>query len=140
MRHITILILSILTIQLSHSQINELGVFLGGSNFIGDVGATNYIAPNSAALGILYKWNRSPRHSWRASLIYSVLKANDSKSDDPRRIQRDYDFDSSLLELSAGMEFTFLDFNLHSGRKVATPYLYTGISTARHRNYYYFNM
>ena len=139
MRHITILILSILTIQLSHSQINELGVFLGGSNFIGDVGATNYIAPNSAALGILYKWNRSPRHSWRASLIYSDLKANDSKSDDPRRIQRDYDFDSSLLELSAGMEFTFIDFNLHTGRKIGTPYLFTGISVAKHQNYYFFN-
>ena len=139
MRHLTILILSILTIQLSHSQINELGVFVGGSNLIGDVGATNFISPNSPTLGILYKWNRSPRHSWRVSLIYSDLVADDNKSDDPRRIQRDYKFNSNLFEVSAGMEFTFLDFNLHSGRKVATPYLYTGISTARHRNYYYFN-
>lgn len=141
MRHLTILILSILSIQLSHSQINELGVFIGSSNFIGDVGATNFISPNvdSPTLGILYKWNRSPRHSWRVSLIYSDLEANDSKSDDPRRVQRDYKFDSNLLEISAGMEFTFLDFNLHSGRKMATPYLYTGISVAHHQNYYFFN-
>ena len=139
MRHITILILSILTIQISHSQINELGVFLGGSNFIGDVGATNYISPNRPALGILYKWNRSPRHSWRISLIYSDLVTDDSKSDDPRRIQRDYHFDSNLLEISAGMEFTFIDFNLHTRRKIATPYLYTGISVAHHENYYFFN-
>ncbi|CAH8282267.1 hypothetical protein EV196_105303 [Mariniflexile fucanivorans] len=139
MRHLTILILSILTIQLSHSQINELGIFVGGSNFIGDVGATDYINPNSPTLGILYKWNRSPRHSWRVSLMYSDLKASDNKSDDPRRIQRDYKLDTNLLEISAGMEFTFMDFNLHSGHKIGTPYLYTGLSVANHQNYYFIN-
>jgi len=139
MRHLTVLILSILSIQLSYSQINEIGVFVGGNNFIGDVGATNYISPNSPTLGLIYKWNASSRHSWRASIIYSDLKAKDSQSDDPRRIQRDYNFDSNLLEISAGMEFTFLDFNLHSGKKIATPYLYTGVSAAHHDNYYFIN-
>ncbi len=139
MRHLTLLIISILSIQFSHSQIFEIGGFAGGSNLIGDVGASDYINPNAPALGLLFKWNRSKRHSWRASLIYSDLKAYDSKSDDPRRIQRDYDFDSNLLEISAGMEFTFMDFNLHSGRTVATPYLYSGISVAKHDNYYFLN-
>ena len=49
MRYLIILVLSILSIQLSHAQINEIGVFVGGSNFIGDVGATNYIAPNQSS-------------------------------------------------------------------------------------------
>ena len=139
MRHLIILILSILSINFSYSQINEIGGFAGGSNFIGDLGATNYISPNAPALGILYKWNRSPRHSWRASIIYSDLKAYDSKSDDPRRQERDYSFDSNLLEISAGLEFNFMDFDLHSGEKVFTPYLYSGITTAYHDNFYYPN-
>lgn len=139
MRHITALLLSILTLQLSHSQINEIGVFAGASNFIGDVGATDYIAPNAPALGIIYKWNASKRHSWRASLIYSDLKAFDNQSDDPRRIQRDYNFDSNLLEIAGGIEFTFLDFDLHTGEKIGTPYLYTGISVAKHDNFYFQN-
>lgn len=139
MRHLTVLILSILTFQLSHSQINEIGVFVGGSNFIGDVGATNYISPNSPTLGLIYKWNASPRHSWRASLIYSDLKADDNQSDDPRRVQRNYNFDSNLLEIAAGIEFTFLDFDLHDGVKIGTPYLYTGISVANHNNHYFLN-
>ncbi len=84
MRHLSILILSILTIQLSHSQINELGVFLGGSNFIGDVGATDYISPNQLAFGGIYKWNRSKRHSYRVSMIFSDLEGIDINSDDPR--------------------------------------------------------
>lgn len=137
MRYLTVLILSILTLQLSHCQINEIGVFAGGNNFIGDVGDTNYISPNSPTLGLMYKWNASPRHSWRASLIYSDLKTDDNQSDDPRRIERGYKFDSNLLEIAAGIEFTFLDFDLHAGVKIGTPYLYTGISVAKYDNFYY---
>ncbi len=137
MRHLTILILSILSIHFSYSQINEIGVFMGGSNFIGDVGATDYISPNQLAFGGIYKWNRSKRHSYRASVIFSELKGVDTKSDDPRRVQRDYEFSSSILEISLGIEFTFLDFDLHSGQKIATPYLYTGITTTKHDNHYF---
>lgn len=139
MRHLNLLIISLLTLQLSFSQINEIGVFVGGSNFIGDVGATDYISPNQTAFGGIYKWNRSARHSYRVSLIYAELEAIDLNSDDPRRQQRGYSFNNSLLEISAGMEFTFLDFNLHNGKPVATPYLYTGISIARHDNHFFLN-
>lgn len=119
------------------AQIYEVGVFAGGSNFIGDVGATDYISPNQAAFGILAKWNRSARHSFRASLIFSDLKGIDRDSDDPRRIERDYEFDTSIFEISAGMEFTFFDFDLHAIDTKGTPYLYSGITLANHDNYYY---
>lgn len=139
MRHLTILILSILSFQLSTAQINEIGVYLGGSNFIGDVGATDYISPNQLAIGGLYRWNRSKRHSYRASLIFSELEGIDANSDDPRRIQRGYEFSSKITEFSLGMEFTFLDFNLHTGEKLGTPYLHTGITVAYHDNHYFAN-
>lgn len=137
MRYLSFIIIIVLSIQSSYAQINEIGFFAGGSNFIGDIGSTNYIAPNELAFGGIYKWNRSPRHSYRISAIFTDLKGFDSKSDDPRRIQRDYDFSTKIIELSAGMEFTFTDFNLHTGKKVATPYLFTGISIAHHDDYYF---
>ena len=139
MRHLIILALSIITINLSHSQINEIGVFAGGSNFIGDVGATDYISPNQLAIGGIYKWNRSRRHSYRASLIFSELEGIDINSDDPRRIQRGYKFSNKIIEASLGIEFTFMDFNLHSGEKIGTPYLYSGISVVNHDNHYFLN-
>lgn len=137
MRQVNVLIISMLTLQLSFSQINEIGIFVGGSNFIGDVGATNYISPNQIAFGGVYKRNRSPRHSYRISLIFTELEGIDVNSDDPRRQERGYSFSNSMFEVSAGMEFTFLDFNLHDSGPLATPYLYTGISLARHNNYYF---
>lgn len=122
------------------AQTYEAGVFVGGTNFIGDVGATDYISPNLPAFGGIFKWNRSPRHSFRATVIYAQIEGLDSKSDDPRRLQRNFSFNNTLLEISAGIEFTFLDFNLHQPDLKGTPYLYTGVSTARHNNYFFNNI
>jgi len=129
--------MSLLSYQNSHSQIYEVGAFIGGSNFIGDVGSTTFISPNSAAFGGIVKWNRSPRHSWRLSAIFSDLEAFDNNSNDPRRELRELSFSSSVLEVSGGMEFTFFEFNQHDGKNKFTPYLYSGISVVNHDNFYF---
>lgn len=140
MRYWTTFIISILICQSIQSQIYEVGLFVGGSNLISDIGATKYINPNQPAFGGILKWNRSERHSWRFTAIYSELNAQDSKSDDPRRVERGLTYtNNSFFELSAGMEFTFFDFNLHYGDPQTTPYLYSGVSVAYHDNYYYDN-
>lgn len=112
----------------ANAQIHEIGIFLGGSNYIGDVGPTDYIAPNEFAYGILYKWNRTPRHSWRFSATFSKITSRDSNSDVAARQIRDYDFENNVKEVSAGMEFNFFDFNLHDMRTKITPYIYSGLS------------
>lgn len=112
----------------SSAQINELGVFLGGGNYVGDIGKTNYIAPNEFAFGALYKWNKSPRHSWRFSIVHSKITANDEDSDVQGRKLRSLDFENSVTEFSAGLEFNFFDFNLHELEQQFTPYVYTGVS------------
>jgi hypothetical protein len=111
-----------------NAQINELGVFLGGGNYIGDVGPTTYIAPNEFAFGILYKWNKSPRHSWRVSYTQSKITSRDIDSDVPGRNQRGFDFENNVKEISLGLEFNFFDFNLHEMDRKYTPYVYTGLS------------
>ena len=103
--------MSVLCYSYSYSQIYEVGVFIGGSNFIGDVGATNYISPSQPVVGGIFKWNRSPRHSYRVTVLYAKLEGIDKKSSDPRRKQRGYEFETDIFEISAGMEFTFLDFD-----------------------------
>ena len=104
------------------AQINELGVFVGGINYIGDVGPTTYIAPNEPAIGIIYKWNRSPRHSYRFSYTQGKLTSRDIDSDIPSRNLRGNSFENSVKEFSAGLEFNFLDFNLHTKFKHSICY------------------
>lgn len=137
MKYLIVFIITLFSCQLTKAQINEFGFFVGGSNFIGDVGATNYIAPKQLTFGGLYKWNRSTRHSYRISLIYSELEGIDSKSDDPGRQLRGLEFNKNIIELSAGMEFTFFDYDLHKGDNPSTPYLYSGISVAKHDNFFF---
>ena len=79
-----------MNLNLLNSQIYEVGVFTGGSNFIGDVGSTTFISPEKFTFGGLLRWNRSPRHSYRFSVIYSTIHGNDKLSSDPRRKQRGY--------------------------------------------------
>ena len=84
----------------TQAQIHEIGVFLGGSNYIGDLGPTTYIAPNEPAFGLLYKWNKSPRHSYRFSYIQSEITSNDLDSKEASRNQRGYRFENDLKEVS----------------------------------------
>ena len=134
----TRILIFLLFSQFSISQIYEIGATLGGSNFIGDVGESTFINPtgviNSDSVanglmtyGLTLKWNRSPRHSYRFSILSSQLSAFDVESNDPRRQERGLSFESDLFELSMGMEFTFLDFNLHEPGTKFTPYMYSGV-------------
>ncbi|HET8885417.1 MAG TPA: DUF6089 family protein [Salinimicrobium sp.] len=112
----------------SYSQTYEIGAVVGGSNYIGDVGSTTYIDPSSLAFGGIFKWNRSNRHSFRFSIMYLEVEANDADSEDLRRRQRNYSFENKILETSLGLEYTFWEFDLHTGKPQFTPYLFTGIN------------
>ncbi len=128
MRYLKSLIIVMFFVQPITAQTYELGLMAGGANFIGDVGATTYIAPNKLAVGAIGKWNRSKRHAFRASFLYAKLYADDSKGD-TRRKARGLSFDNSVKEISVGMEFNFWDWFLYDGKPQSTPYLYTGLTT-----------
>ena len=129
MKKILVLFFGLIFHNILNAQINEIGVFLGGSNYVGDVGSTSYVSPNKLAIGVLYKWNKSPRHSYRFSYTQSTISGDDADSDIPARNLRGYKFNNRLMEFSAGMEFNFFDFNLHEAlQKKITPYVYSGLS------------
>lgn len=137
MRNIFLVIITILSTQSLFSQINEIGLFAGGSNFIGDVGSTQYLAPNNTAFGVVYKWNKHTRYAFRASLLYATLEGNDYKSDINARLKRDFSFTNNIFEASAGVEFNFVPYDLHKMNKQFTPYMYSGLSYFTYENLYF---
>ena len=78
MKYLFLIIMFALTPSTSVSQLLEVGGAIGGSNFIGDVGATTFISPNNIAISGLVKWNRSPRHAYRGSITLTKLEGIDS--------------------------------------------------------------
>jgi|SRR5690606_14218655 len=128
MKYFATVFLILSTTFLAHSQTYEIGGMIGGANYIGDVGKTNYINPNSIGIGGIFKWNRSARHSFRGSILIAKIKGDDAESSNSRREQRGYSFENNIKELSIGIEYTFWDFNVHSQKAISTPYLYTGLT------------
>ena len=122
---------------LSFSQFHELGGFFGGSNYIGDIGSTNYISPNNYALGLVYKWNMTTRYSFRLSTIISGIKKSDYSSSNINRFLRSYRFENNIQEFSAGVEINFKDFNLHDPNKKLTPFMFLGINYFRYNLFYH---
>ena len=121
MKYIIVLILNLIFIQASYSQTHEFGVFLGGSNYVDDTRESSFINPSRFAYGGLYKWNITPRYSWRISGMTNYGTSNNKKS---------------IGEISGGIEFNFLEFDLHQSGTKQTPYLYTGLSTAVYKDSY----
>ena len=128
MRYLTVVIIALFINNISSAQTYEIGVYGGGANFIGDVGNTIFISPNAPALGIVAKWNRSSRHSFRFSAIYAQLKGDDTKSNDLRRQERGLSFQNNITEVSLGLEYTFWNFDMFKDDNPSTPYLYTGLT------------
>lgn len=139
MKRFLLNIIGFLCCMTSFGQIHEIGVFVGGSNYIGDVGNSDYFAPNDAALGVLYKWNKSTRHSWRFSYKMAAISANDVESEAPNRKLRGFEVKNDIKELSAGLEFNFLDFDLHQSDFVWSPYVYSGLSAFVYNETYVIN-
>lgn len=121
------------------AQTYEVGVFAGGINNIGDVGRTNFILPSGLAYGGLFKWNKSKRYAWRASVIHGKFKADDLKSSLSSRRKRGLSMENTVTEFSAGLELNFVEYNLHRLGPAFTPYLYTGITYFRY-DYDYFEV
>jgi len=119
-------LLIILFIYISHSvsaQGHEIGVFLGGSNYIGDIGRETYIYPNSYAFGAIYKRNINSRYAVRATYIYASIKGDDAQSNNSFRENRGLSFSNSIHELAAGIEFNFFEYG-NGARKSNTPYIF----------------
>ncbi len=120
--------LFLLVFAFAKAQTYELGVMFGGASVIGDVGSTQYIDPSDGAFGLIAKWNRSDRHSFRASFLYTNMIGDDNDSDDISRDLRGLNYNYNLIEASIGLEYTFWEWDLYSGKWQWTPYLYTGLT------------
>lgn len=116
-----------ITITLN-AQINEIGVFVGGSNFIGDVGSTDYINPKDIVLGIVYKWNMSPQSAIRYSYTYANFSANNADAATAVLKNNPFKFSNTLSEFAVGIEFNFFKYNLNQFRFMHTPYVFLNLA------------
>ncbi|WP_439128598.1 DUF6089 family protein [Polaribacter sp.] len=104
-------------------QVYEVGLSVGGTNFIGDIGRTNYIYPNKIAGNVFFKYNYNPRIALKATYSYLPISANDSNADTDLKQNRGFNFENTIHELAVGMDFNFYEYDVYSNDKNWTPYI-----------------
>jgi len=106
---------------------SELGMMLGGMYYVGDLNPYKQFNNTQLSGGILFRHSVHSRMSYRASLIYGSVKADDKNSSNSLLKNRNLDFNSSIYELAAGFEFNYLPFEVGHDKYKGTAYLMTGI-------------
>lgn len=106
----------------------DVGVMAGGTYYMGDLNQSRHFYSPHLNLGGIVKYHFNPRIILRAGGFYSRISARDSDFSNAFQQQRDLEFETSLIELSAQVEFNFLPFIVGQPRRHGfTPYLQTGL-------------
>ncbi|MDB0026672.1 DUF6089 family protein [Polaribacter sp.] len=119
--------------SISLGQINEIGFFVGGSNYVGDIGRTNYIYPNQLAGGFIYKWNWNPRMALRGTFSYLPIANDDKDASTDYKIERGYQFNNTINEFAVGLEYNFYEYDISSPGKSATPYILIELASFQYK-------
>lgn len=125
----------ILATSIVSAQLYEIGVFVGGSNYIGDLGPTYYINPNAMAYGGVVKYNYSSRINFRGTLTYTNLRMDDTKSNNDFRKNRGLIRRNKIVEAVAGVEFNFFKYNIYRVGYSSTPYIFAEAGVVNYRAY-----
>ncbi|QTE22257.1 DUF6089 family protein [Polaribacter cellanae] len=115
-------------------QVYEIGVSVGGSNYVGDIGRTNYIYPNRPAGAVFFKYNWNPRMALRATYSYLPIQGDDVNADTDFKQNRELNFKNTIHELAAGMEYNFYEFDMSSKDKTWTPYILVELAAFRYKS------
>jgi hypothetical protein len=125
------LTLPLLFIVLSSSAQLELGVFGGGSFYMGDLNPSTPFLQTNPAFGVLSRYNFNSRWVAKVNLYQGTLAGDDEISG--FLPERQLPFESGITELGGTMEFHFLPYFNGSMRNFFTPYLFGGMAVLFHR-------
>ena len=117
-------------------QRHEIGVQLGMSNLVGDIGRTNYILQkpfrNTSVYGIpfyggvLYRMNFNPYQTVRLNLGYSHIQFVDAVAKEQYRRDRKLGGTNSIFHADLIFEYNFFPVN-DEQKSLLSPYIFGGV-------------
>lgn len=109
------------------AQYLEVGAFGGVSYYLGDLNPDIHFQSSHPAFGAVARLNLNDRWALRLSGTYGTVSGDDLKR--KYVTNRDLKFTSAVTDISAIVEFNFLDYNTGSIIDYFTPYVFAGIGT-----------
>ncbi len=106
------------------AQKNELGVFFGGSYYLGDLNPSLQFAMPRIGAGALYRYNINENLAFRINGFWGNVAGSDAVIQ--YNTNRNLQFRSNIVELSLQGEVNFVYFIPGDPETPATPYLFGG--------------
>ena len=108
------------------AQQNEVGVGIGGTNYTGDVVRAFGVRHTRPGGFLLYRRNFTDYLSVRGYFMFGGLAGSDNPPFDALAQQRDTAFSTTVAELTAIVEYHFLDYKKNINLLRWSPYFFIG--------------
>ena len=108
----------------------DLGIFGGGSYYLGDINQSEQFYSLSYAIGGLYRFNINPRYTIRCSIFYGNLQADDQDFNNRFQQSRGNSFSGTVLDATLQFEFNFIPYSTFGKAGEYTVYTSGGIGVA----------
>ncbi len=130
-------LIAVLISSVSVAQKHEIGVQLGMSNLVGDIGKTNYVLQRPVLSnipdygipfygGLLYRMNFNPYQTLRFNIGYSHIQFIDVTAKEEYRRNRKLWGTNSIMEVDALFEYNFFPVN-DEQTGMLSPYVFGGL-------------
>ncbi len=106
----------------------EAGGWAGISYYFGDLNTSFDFSSPGFATGAAARYNFNERVCFKFSANYGNISADDADSDNSFEQARNLNFQSTLLDGTAQLEFNFLPYIHGSKDEFWTPYLFAGLN------------
>lgn len=121
----------ILATSLNSYAQKEIGIFLGASNYLGELNHKP-IGQLGWAAGIMYRspvklFQAPQRWAFTMNAFYGNLRGDDSKSNSSAEVDRNLKFKSMCIDVAARLEFNFLKYEKGHELYRFTPFLFLGL-------------
>lgn len=130
MKKLVLFLSIIISINTFAQKSSNLGFFVGGSYYLGELNTNKQFYNPQPSAGIFYRYNFNSRWAARANLYGGYLAANDADSKHTYQNQRNFSFSTIFIDLAGQMEFNFLPYRLGDENTPFTPYVALGIGGA----------
>ncbi len=97
----------------------EIGVVVGGANYLGEIGGDQEdgkdflwdlkLKKTQPAFGITYKYQTDPLYALKANLIYGRIAGDDALSSNPARNSRNLSFRTDIIELAGVLQLELFE-------------------------------
>lgn len=132
-----ILILLFCFLSVAKAQRHEVGIQMGTSNLVGDIGRTSYILQRPVGNmsesglpfygGLMYRMNFNPYQTVRLNLGFNNIQFDDRYAkEDYRRVRKLYGT-NSVFSADLLFEYNFFPVN-EEHKSLLSPYIFAGVS------------